>query len=399
MNILVLNSGSSSLKFQLIDADREEVLAKGSCERIGLDKGTVTFESTKLSDKETIANDMADHEKAMDIVFALLLDKEKGAISNISDIDVVGHRVVHGGEKYSKSILVDAAAIAEIEKLSALAPLHNPANLMGIKACMKIMAGVPQVAVFDTAFHQTMPKKAYMYALPYEYYEEYGVRRYGFHGTSHKFVAQQAIEYLATKGINKETSKIITLHLGNGSSMAAIVGGQVIDTTMGLTPVEGLVMGTRCGDIDPAALTYIGKTENFTWSDADNMMNKKSGLLGLSGKGSDMRDIVSGIEEGDERCQMTMDVFAYRIQKYIGSYVAAMGGVDAIIFTGGIGENSAKAREEICKNMGVFGINLDENCEIVRGEISDLSVEQKGKILLIPTNEELMIAREAKKLI
>jgi len=399
MDILVLNSGSSSLKFQLIDTGKEEVLAKGTCERIGLGKGSIVFESIKIEGKYTIEKNMADHEEAMDIVFALLQDDEKGAISNIAEIGVVGHRVVHGGEKYSESILVDDAVIRDIEKLSALAPLHNPANLMGIKACIKIMPGVPQVAVFDTAFHQTMPKKAYMYALPYEYYQNNGVRRYGFHGTSHKFVAQKAIEFLLAKGIKAEDSKIITLHLGNGSSMAAISGGKVIDTTMGLTPVEGLVMGTRCGDVDPAVLPFIAKEYDMSFDDIGNMINKKSGLLGLSGTSSDMREIVEGIESGDERCRMTMDVFAYRIQKYIGSYTAAMGGLDAIVFTGGIGENSGAARTKICENMSYFGINLDPAVFDARGSIVDLSRERNGKILLIPTNEELMIARDAAKFI
>ena len=399
MDILVLNSGSSSLKFQLIDTGKEEVLAKGTCERIGLDKGSIVFESIKIEGKYTIEKNMADHEEAMDIVFALLQDDEKGAISDIAEIGVVGHRVVHGGEKYSESILVDDSVIRDIEKLSALAPLHNPANLMGIKACLKIMPDVPQVAVFDTAFHQTMPKKAYMYALPYEYYQNNGVRRYGFHGTSHKFVAQKAIEFLLCKGIKAEDSKIITLHLGNGSSMAAISGGKVIDTTMGLTPVEGLVMGTRCGDVDPAVLPFIAKEYDMSFDDIGSMINKKSGLLGLSGTSSDMREIVEGIESGDERCRMTMDVFAYRIQKYIGSYTAAMGGLDTIVFTGGIGENSGAARTKICENMSYFGINLDPAAFDARGSIVDLSIERNGKILLIPTNEELMIAREAAKFI
>ena len=395
MKVLVLNSGSSSLKFQLIDMESKDVIAKGLCERIGLEGGLVSCE---ICEKTKMEHDMPDHEEAMNIVFKLLTDPNCGAIKDINEIDVVGHRVVHGGEKYSAPIVINKDDLIAIEELSALAPLHNPANAMGIRACMKIMPNVPQVAVFDTAFHQTMPNYAYMYALPYDFYTEHAVRRYGFHGTSHKFVAGQAIEMLAELGVKPENSKIVTCHLGNGCSMAAISGGKVVDTSMGLTPVEGLIMGTRCGDIDPTALTYMASLLDYSSKEADTIMNKRSGLLGISGKSSDMRDIIDTMNAGCERCKLAFDMFTYRVRKYIGSYAVAMGGIDAVVFTGGIGENSAPTREAVCKNMEFLGINLDLEANKLR-EKSDLSIEKNGKILLIPTNEELMIAMEAITLI
>ena len=395
MKVLVLNSGSSSLKFQLIDTADNKIIAKGMCERIGLEGGLVTCE---ICEKHKREYDMPDHEEAMNIVFKLLTDKKNNAIKDISEIDIVGHRVVHGGENYSAPILVDEETLSNIEELSNLAPLHNPANAMGIRACMKVMKGVPQVAVFDTAYHQTMPDYVYMYALPYDFYKEYAIRRYGFHGTSHKFVANQAIEMLSEKGIRPEDSKIVTCHLGNGCSMAAIQGGKVLDTTMGLTPVEGLIMGTRCGDVDPAAITYMATIMDYSPKDLDTIMNKRSGLLGISGKSSDMRDIIDAMGEGVKGCELAFKMFVYRVKKYIGSYAAAMNGLDAVIFTGGIGENSAPARAAICKDMDFLGLELDLEANAGFGK-ADLSKQKNGKILRIPTNEELMIAIESVELI
>ena len=391
MKVLVLNSGSSSLKFQLIDSETEDVLAKGQCDRIGLDGGNFAYKGKEKYKKDI---QMADHSVALKILFDALTNPESGAIKSVDEIDAIGHRVVHGGEKYSDPVLLDEKALKDIDDLSALAPLHNPANALGIKACMEITKA-PQVAVFDTAFHQTMPKHAYMYALPYKYYEENGVRRYGFHGTSHKFITKEALEWLEKDyGVKPEDSKIITCHLGNGSSIAAVKGGKVIDTTMGLTPEPGLIMGTRAGDVDPSAITFIEAKHNISPEEMDKILNKKSGLLGISGKSSDMRDIIEGMGNGDERCKLTYDMLVYSIKKFIGAYAAAMNGVDAIVFTGGIGENSEPVRRGVLTNMEFLGVHLDPEKNKVMGERADLTTDNSGKALVIPTNEELMIALE-----
>lgn len=396
MKILVLNSGSSSLKYQLIDSETENILAKGLAERIGLADGggKIKYESV-ANGKGEMDVEMSDHEAAVDHVFTILTDPKKGAIKSVDEISVVGHRVLHGGEKFKEPALVNEEVMAEIDRMSVLGPLHNPANLKGIKACIRLMPNVPQVAVFDTAFHATMPDYAYMYALPYKYYTDLSIRRYGFHGTSHKYVTAQAQKLLAKQGFDTAKTRIITCHLGNGSSMAAVVGGKVVDTSMGLTPCEGMVMGTRCGDLDPAILPYIAKELNATPQDLDNIINKKSGLLGISGISSDMRDVEEAAAKGNKRAGLALSMFCYRIKKYIGAYIAAMGGLDAIIFTGGIGENGIPIRERICSGLEVFGIEIDHEKNNVRGKIADLAKDtSKVKIMLIPTNEERMIARE-----
>ena len=396
MKVLVLNSGSSSLKYQLIETDTETVLAKGLAERIGVvgGGGKIKCETQKAGKMEVDVH-MSDHDKAMDKVFSLLTDPEKGAISSVDEIAAVGHRVVHGGEKFVQPEIVDEDTLKGIDAMSALAPLHNPPNLTGIKACMRLMPGVPQVAVFDTAFHATMPDYAYTYALPYEYYTDMGIRRYGFHGTSHKFVTKQALKMLAERGLDPESTKIITCHLGNGCSMAAVKGGKVVDTSMGMTPAEGLVMGTRSGDLDPAILLHMARVEKLSPDDVDNIINKKSGLLGVSGVTSDMRDVEAGAGRGDARAALALSIFCYRIRKYIGSYAAAMGGLDAVVFTGGIGENAYNVRALCCKGLEFLGLELDlEKNDSARTK-ADLSKENaRARILLVPTNEELMIARE-----
>lgn len=391
MKVLVLNSGSSSLKFQLINCDTEEVLAKGLCDRIGMDGGNFTY---KGKEKTKTDVQMADHTVALKILFDALTNPETGAVKSIEDIDAIGHRVVHGGEKYSDPVLVDDKVLADIEELSSLAPLHNPANAMGIKACMS-MTKAPQVAVFDTAFHQTMPQYAYMYGVPYKYYEENGVRRYGFHGTSHKFVSKAATEWLEKEfGVKTADSKVITCHLGNGSSIAAVKGGKVMDTTMGLTPEPGLIMGTRAGDVDPSAITFIMEKCGVTPEEMDKIINKQSGLLGISGVSSDMRDIIEGKGKGCSKCQLAFDMLVYSIKKFIGAYAAAMGGVDMIVFTGGIGENSEPVRKAVLSGMEYLGITLDCEKNKVMGEKADLTKKCDGKAVVIPTNEELMIALE-----
>jgi len=392
LKVLVLNSGSSSLKFQLINFETKEVLAKGLCDRIGLEGGSISYQAAEKIKLEVY---MENHESALGLLFKTLVSPENGAIKSIDEIDAVGHRVVHGGEKYSKPTLVNEKVLQEIEDLSILAPLHNPANAMGIKACMKITSA-PQVAVFDTAFHQTMPQYTYMYAIPYDYYTKNAVRRYGFHGTSHKFVSKETIKWLESDyGIKAEDSKIITCHLGNGSSIAAIKGGKVLDTSMGLTPVEGLIMGTRCGDIDPAALTYLATIDDLSPRDVDTIINKRSGLLGISGKSSDMRDIIENMNAGDDRCKLAFDMMCYRIRKYIGAYAAAMGGVDSVVFTGGIGENSTPVRAAVIKGLEFMDLSLDTELNKVMGRKADISLKQNGRVLIVPTNEELMIATEA----
>jgi acetate kinase len=402
MKILVLNSGSSSLKYQLIDAETEEVVAKGLAECVGMPQrqGRI-IQETKRDGKVVFDAEMDCHDEAMGRVFALLTDPEKGVVKGVDEIAAVGHRVVHGGEKFVQPILITDDVVAEIEKVSQLAPLHNPPNLDGIRACRRLMPGVPQVAVFDTAFHATIPDYAYMYALPYDYYTAFGVRRYGFHGTSHQYVAGIALGMLAEQGIARETSRIVTCHLGNGCSMAAIQGGRVVDTSMGLTPAEGLVMGTRSGDLDPAILVYLARRLDADVSDIDRIINKESGLLGLSGLSSDMRDIEEEAAKGNARAELALEVFCYRIRKYVGAYAAAMGGLDAIVFTAGIGENSPVIRERVCRDLGFLGVDLDDGKNATeRGRVVNLATPaSRVRVLLVPTNEERMIARETMRII
>ena len=395
MKILVVNCGSSSLKFQFIDSEKEEVLAKGVCERIGID-GTLTYAKEGHA-KETVDKDMPTHTEAIRYVLDALMDSAKGVIKSLSEVDAVGHRVVHGGEKFTSSVLIDDAVIDYIKECSDLAPLHNPANLIGIEACKKIMPDVPMVAVFDTAFHQTMPKKAYMYGIPLEYYDKYLIRRYGFHGTSHSFVSKACAEYLK---LDLKNSKIIVAHLGNGASVSAVLNGECVDTSMGLTPLEGLVMGTRSGDIDPAIMEFIAKKENLDIDGVMNVLNKKSGVEGLSGVSSDFRDLEAAYNEGNPRAIDACEVFAYRVAKYIGAYVAAMNGVDAIAFTAGIGENTSFIREKIVSYLGYLGIKLDKKTNDVRGVEEIISTpDSKVTVCVIPTNEELAICRETVALV
>jgi acetate kinase len=402
MKILVLNSGSSSLKYQLIDAHTEEVVAKGLAECIGVAQrcGQIVQE-TKLAGKISFETEMNCHDDAMDRVFALLTDPEKGVVKRVDEIAAVGHRVVHGGEKFVQPTLITDDVLEGIEKVSQLAPLHNPPNIAGIRACMRLMPGIPQVAVFDTAFHATIPDCAFMYALPYDYYTAFGVRRYGFHGTSHQYVAGIALDMLAKRGVAPEVSRIVTCHLGNGCSMTAIRGGRAVDTSMGLTPTEGLVMGTRSGDLDPAILVYLARRLDAPASDIDRIINKESGLLGVSGLSSDMRDIEEAAAKGHARAALALEVFCYRIRKYIGAYAAAMGGIDAIVFTAGIGENSPVVRERACRHLGFLGVELDEAKNASeRGRAVDLAkASSRVRVLLVPTNEERMIARETMRVI
>lgn len=396
MKILVINCGSSSLKYQLYNMDNNEVLAKGLVERIGID-GSNLQHTPAGKEKVVFEQPLSNHEEAIQLVTDKLVDPEVGVISSLSEIDGIGHRVVHGSNFFSDSVVVTDEVIEKMNICADLAPLHNPPNIMGIEVCRKLMPGKPNVAVFDTAFHQSMPPKAYMYALPYEYYEKYNVRRYGFHGTSHKFVAKRAIEMLGGKA---EGTKIITCHLGNGSSLAAVKDGKVIDTTMGLTPLAGFEMGTRCGDIDPAIVPFIMKKENLTPDQIDNVMNKKSGILGVSGRSSDFRDVEEGMKEGDERCALALEMFRYQIAKFIGSYYVALGGCDAIVFTAGIGENNSGHRAAICDYLKCFGMEIDPEKNAQRGKEIDFATESsKIRALLIPTNEELMIAQDTKELL
>jgi acetate kinase len=402
MKILVLNSGSSSLKYQLIDAHTEEVVAKGLAECVGIAcRCGRIIQETKLAGKIAFDAEMNDHDEAMNRVFALLTDPDKGVVSSVDEIAAVGHRVVHGGEKFAQPTLITDDVLAEIEKMSELAPLHNPPNLAGIRACMRLMPGVPQVAVFDTAFHATIPDYAYMYALPYDYYTTYGVRRYGFHGTSHQYVTGIALDMLAKAGIAPQDSRIVTCHLGNGCSMTAIAGGRVVDTSMGLTPAEGLVMGTRSGDLDPAILVYLSRRLHAPAAEIDRIINKESGLLGISGLSSDMRDIEDAAAKGNPRAELALGVFCYRIRKYVGAYAAAMGGLDAIVFTAGIGENSPVVRERVCRDLAFLGVELDGAKNVAeRGRAVDLATpSSRVRVLLVPTNEERMIARETARVI
>lgn len=395
MKVLVVNCGSSSLKYQLFEMNDESVLAKGLVERIGLDGSVLTHEATG-KDKTIINADIKNHTIAIGLVLEALVDANHGVIASMEEIEAIGHRGVHAGEKFSDSVLVTPNVIAAIEECSEMAPLHNPPNISGINACAELMPNIPQVAVFDTAFHQTMPKKAYMYALPYEAYEKYGIRRYGFHGTSHKYVSQKVAEIM---GKEAQDLKVITCHLGNGSSVAAIQNGQCIDTSMGFTPLEGLVMGTRCGNIDPAIIPFLMKKENMTMEEIDTYINKKSGVLGISGVSSDFRDIEKAAEGGNERAQLALDMFIYEVVKYIGSYAAAMNGVDAIVFTAGVGENAIGMREAITTGVEYLGTKIDKEKNNVRGKEREISVEgSKVKVFVIPTNEELVIARDTKKI-
>ncbi len=396
MNVLVINCGSSSLKYQLIDSDSESVLAKGICERIGIDGGEFTYQKAGL-DKEKTNVDMPTHKEAIQLVLDALVNEKTGAIKDLSEIGAVGHRVVHGGEKFASSALITDDMLATVESCNELAPLHNPANLIGIYACRDLMPGVPMVGVFDTAFHQTMPEKAYLYGLPYEYYEKYGVRRYGFHGTSHRFVSGHMIEFL---GLDPENSKVIVAHLGNGASITAVKNGKSVDTSMGLTPLEGLVMGTRSGDIDPAIIEYISQKEDLDIPGIMDVLNKKSGVYGISGGLSDFRDLEEGMNNGDARCAAAIEVFSYRVAKYIGAYCAALNGVDAIAFTAGIGENAPTVRKKVCEYLGYLGITLDEEANKKRGEDIIISTpDSKVKVCVIPTNEELAIARDTVALV
>ncbi|MDE6661766.1 MAG: acetate kinase [Lachnospiraceae bacterium] len=397
MNILVINCGSSSLKFQLIDAETEKLIAKGLCERIGIEGSQLVYQPTG-KDKITTVTPMEDHTTAVKLVLNSLTDKDNGVVNDLSEIAAVGHRIVHGGEKFAKSTLITDEVVQAITDCNELAPLHNPANLIGIAACKELMPNTPMAAVFDTAFHQTMPQEAYLYGLPYEYYEKYKVRRYGFHGTSHSYVSNKAAEVLGKK---YEDLKIIVCHLGNGASVSAVKNGKCIDTSMGLTPLEGLIMGTRSGDIDPAIIEFIAHKENKSIDEIMSILNKKSGVLGLSSNlSSDFRDLQEAYESGKEEGIRTIETFAYRVTKYIGAYTAAMNGVDAICFTAGLGENSPFVREMICSRLGYLGITLDKEQNAKRGEDLIISTpDSTTKVLVIPTNEELAIARETNALI
>ena len=397
MNVLVINCGSSSLKFQLINAETEKVLAKGLCERIGID-GRLTYQPAG-GEKEKSDLAMPTHTEAIQFVIDALTNEKTGVVKSLDEIGAVGHRLVHGGEKFASSVVITDEVKKAVEECNDLAPLHNPANLIGVAACEKLMPGTPMVAVFDTAFHQTMPEKAYMYGLPYEYYEKYKVRRYGFHGTSPSFVSKRAAEVM---GKSYDEVKTIVCHLGNGSSVSAVLNGKCVDTSMGLTPLEGLVMGTRSGDIDPAIMEFIAKKENLDIEGVMEVLNKKSGVFGISGGlSSDFRDLTDAMNAGDKKAKIAMDVFSYRVAKYIGSYAAAMNGVDDIVFTAGIGENDDYVRQEVCKYLGYLGVDFDFEVNTgLRGKEAELTKEgSKVKVFVIPTNEELAIARETLALV
>lgn len=395
MNVLVINCGSSSLKFQLINSESEQVLAKGLCERIGID-GRLTYQPAG-GEKAVSEKAMPTHTEAIQFVIDALTDEKTGVVQSLDEIGAVGHRVVHGGEKFTKSVVITDEVKAAIEECNDLAPLHNPANLIGINACQSLMPNTPMVAVFDTAFHQTMPEKAYMYGLPYEYYDKYKVRRYGFHGTSHSFVSKRAAELA---GKSYDSVKTIVCHLGNGASICAVENGKSVDTSMGLTPLEGLVMGTRSGDIDPAIMEFIAKKEGLDIAGLMNVLNKKSGVEGVSGVSSDFRDLDQAADEGNNRAKIALDVFIYRVAKYVGAYAAAMNGVDVIAFTAGIGENAGNVRAGVCKYLGYLGIEIDEEANKKRGEeITISTADSKVKVMVVPTNEELAIARDTVALV
>ncbi len=395
MKVLVVNCGSSSLKYQLIDMQDEKVMAKGLVERIGMTGSTLTHKvnGEKFVTEQAIRN----HKVAIQLVLKALVDKEHGVIKDMAEISAVGHRVLHGGKKYASSVLIDENVMKAIEECIPLGPLHNPANIMGIDACKKLMPSTPMVAVFDTAFHQTMPDYAYIYALPYDLYEKYGVRKYGFHGTSHKFVSLEAARLMKK---DPKDLKLITCHLGNGASLCAVNGGKAVDTTMGLTPLEGLVMGTRCGDIDPAIISYVMKRTGMMINEMDTLMNKKSGILGISGVSSDFRDVEKAADSGNYRAKLALNLYYYKVKCFIGAYVAVLNGADAIIFTAGLGENSSRSRSNICKGLSYLGIKIDEEKNKKRGEAVEISTpDSKVKVLVIPTNEELMIARDTKEIV
>ncbi|HOT32052.1 MAG TPA: acetate kinase [Petrotogaceae bacterium] len=396
MKILVINCGSSSIKYQLLDMDTENVIAKGLVERIGIDGSRIVHSVN--GKKTTLNDDIKDHEKGLKLVLDILVSKDLGVLNSLDEIDAIGHRVVHGGEKFASSVRINSEMLNTMEMLSFLAPLHNPANITGIKAAMRILPNVPQIGVFDTAFHQTMPEKSFMYAIPKEYYDKYKVRRYGFHGTSHRYVSQRAAKFL---GKDVRTLKIITVHVGNGGSVAAVCNGRSVDTSMGFTPLEGLVMGTRCGDIDPSIVTFLQQEEGLSSKQVNDILNKKSGMIGLTNGLSDMRDIENGAMNGDAICTLAHDIYEYRIAKYIGAYTAAMNGVDVIVFTAGVGENSPLLRKNIVtKYLGYLGITLDEQKNNMRGDDNEISTkDSKVKVLVIPTNEELMIARDTKEIV
>jgi len=397
MKVLVINSGSSSIKYQLLEMDTEKVLAKGLVERIGIEGSRIIHR--KNEEKYVIEKVIKNHEEGLKEVLDLLTSEDYKVISSLNEIDAVGHRVVHGGERFSSSVIIDKESLDAIEMMSFLAPLHNPANVMGIKAAMELLPNVPQIAVFDTSFHQTMPKTSFLYAIPYEYYEKYKIRRYGFHGTSHKYVSRRAAEIL---GKDIKTLKIITSHIGNGASIAAVKNGESFDTSMGFTPLEGLVMGTRSGDIDPAIVSFLAQEEGLTAKEVVEILNNKSGVYGITkGFSSDMRDIEDKALEGDKVCRLALDIYEYRIAKYIGAYAAAMNGVDVIVFTAGVGENSPVTREEICeKYLTYLGVKIDKEKNNFKGLERVISTpDSKVEVLVVPTNEELMIARETKELV
>lgn len=397
MNILVLNCGSSSVKYKLIDVDSKKTLAEGGVEKVGLPGSFLKF---KLPDgeKKTIEMPIPDHKKAINDILNILTDSTYGCIKSFDEINAVGHRVVHGGEKFNKSVKIDDEVIAKIKECYDVAPLHNPANMTGIEAITELMPGVPQVAVFDTAFHQTMPKEAYMYALPYELYEKYAIRRYGFHGTSHRYVSRRACDFL---GLPYDKQRVITCHIGNGGSITAVLDGKSVDTSMGLTPVEGLMMGTRVGDVDPGALTFIMDKEHLTTKELSDLINKKSGVAGISGISSDMRDIDAAIEKGDERAKLALDMYIYRIIKYVGAFAAVLNGVDVIVFTGGVGENQQVLRKRVCDHLTYMGVKIDDEVNFSsRGEEKLISAPDSAvKVVVIPTDEELMIARDTEAIV
>ena len=396
MRIFVVNCGSSSLKYQLIDMEKEKVIAKGLVERIGI-AGSVLTHQPNNGEKVVIEEDMPTHKEALKNVIDALVDKNYGVIKSMDEISAVGHRVVHAGEKFAYSVVINDEVMNALKECIDLAPLHNPPNILGIEACEELMPNVQMVGVFDTAFHQSMLPYAYIYALPYEYYTEYGVRRYGFHGTSHKYVAERAASIL---GKDLKELKIVTCHLGNGASITAVKDGKSIDTSMGFTPLEGLVMGTRCGDIDPAICGFLMENEKIDIDGLNNILNKKSGVLGISGISSDFRDIETASKEGNKRASLALEVFAHNVRKYIGAYAAVMGGVDAVVFTAGLGENSSSMRASICNGLEFLGLVIDEDKNNIRGEEAIISTDDsKAKILLIPTNEELMIAKDTEALI
>lgn len=397
MNILVLNCGSSSVKYKLIDVDSKKTLAEGGVEKVGLPGSFLKFKVPD-GEKKTIEMPIPDHKKAINDILNILTDPTYGCIKSFDEINAVGHRVVHGGEKFNKSVKIDDEVIAKIKECYDVAPLHNPANMTGIEAITELMPGVPQVAVFDTAFHQTMPKEAYMYALPYELYEKYAIRRYGFHGTSHRYVSRRACDFL---GLPYDKQRVITCHIGNGGSITAVLDGKSVDTSMGLTPVEGLMMGTRVGDVDPGALTFIMDKEHLTTKELSDLINKKSGVAGISGISSDMRDIDAAIEKGDERAKLALDMYIYRIIKYVGAFAAVLNGVDVIVFTGGVGENQQILRKRVCDHLTYMGVKIDDEVNFSsRGEEKLISAPDSAvKVVVIPTDEELMIARDTEAIV